>query len=145
MSINHYGQKLLDLCLDTKLRSRNGRMRGDLQLYITYRVMYNIYSLSIWILHFGKRPDPVSSSAALKQFIRFPHPSQIFHSKKKEIASVKQDERQLKHSRKKTPKTEYSQSLCEETTKVAGPFFEKDNNKSSGIGNILGKTQKKET
>ena len=46
MSINHYGQKLLDLCLDTKLRSRNGRMRGDLQLYITYRVMYNIYSLA---------------------------------------------------------------------------------------------------
>lgn len=92
---------------------------------------------------FGERPDPVSSSATLKQFIRFPHPCQIFHSKKKELASVKQDERQLKHSRKKTPKTEYTQRLCEEKTKVVGPFFEKDNDNSSGIGNILGKTHKK--
>lgn len=47
------------------------------------------------------------------------------------------------NSRVETPKTEYSQRLCEEKTKVAGSFFEKDNDNSSGIGNILGKTHKK--
>ena len=35
ISINHYGQQLLDLCIAGKLRILNGRTRGDLQGHIT--------------------------------------------------------------------------------------------------------------
>ena len=35
-SVNEYGQQLLDLCIETKLRILNGRMRGDLQGHLTY-------------------------------------------------------------------------------------------------------------
>lgn len=143
MSINYYGKKLLYLSLDTKLRSRNGRMRGDLQLYITYRVIYNIYSRNIWILYLEKDLIHYLPVLHWSNLSGSPILVKYFTQKKKELASVKQDERQLKHSRKKTPKTEYTQRLCEEKTKVVGPFFEKDNDNSSGIGNILGKTHKK--
>ena len=36
ISINEYGQQLLDLCIAAKLRIFNGRTRRDLQGYITY-------------------------------------------------------------------------------------------------------------
>ena len=36
ISINEYGQQLLDLCIATKLRILNGRTMGDLQGHITY-------------------------------------------------------------------------------------------------------------
>ena len=36
ISINDYGQQLLDLCIAAKLRILNGRTRGDLQGHITY-------------------------------------------------------------------------------------------------------------
>ena len=36
ISINEYGQQLLDLCRAAKLRILNGRTRGDLQGHITY-------------------------------------------------------------------------------------------------------------
>ena len=36
ISINEYGQQLLDLCIAAKLRILNGRTRGDLQGHITY-------------------------------------------------------------------------------------------------------------
>ena len=35
-SVNQYGQQLLDLCIETKLRILNGRTRGDLQGYLTH-------------------------------------------------------------------------------------------------------------
>ena len=35
-SVNDYGQQLLDLCIETKLRILNGRTRGDLQRHLTY-------------------------------------------------------------------------------------------------------------
>ena len=36
ISINEYGQQLLDLCIASKLRILNGRTRGDHQGHITY-------------------------------------------------------------------------------------------------------------
>ena len=35
-SVNEYGQQLLDLCIETKLRILNGRTRGDLQGHLTH-------------------------------------------------------------------------------------------------------------
>ena len=35
-SVNEYGQQLLNLCIETKLRILNGRTRGDLQGHLTY-------------------------------------------------------------------------------------------------------------
>ena len=35
-SVNEYGQQLLDLCTETKLRILNRRTRGDLQGHLTY-------------------------------------------------------------------------------------------------------------
>ena len=36
ISINDYGQQLLDICIAAKLRILNGRTRRDLQGHITY-------------------------------------------------------------------------------------------------------------
>ena len=35
-SMNEYGRQLLDLCIETKLRVLNGRVRGDFQGHLTY-------------------------------------------------------------------------------------------------------------
>ena len=151
ISINYYGQKLLDFCIAVKLRVLNGRTIGSLQGHTTYIgnkghstvdlvLASEICHLQSGLIHYLSVLYLKHLSYNRRILLKI---SSLTHSLRNQIEpkNVTLEEKQSQYKEKKTLEKDYSERISQETKKVKNSIINTTNKSISDIDDILGKLQ----
>ena len=155
ISINYYGQKLLDFCIAVKLRVLNGRTIGSLQGHTTYVgnkghstvdlvLASEICHLQSGLIHYLSVLYLKHLSYNRRILLKISSLNPIStHSLRNQIEpkNVTLDEKQSQYKKKKTLEKDYSERISQETKKVKNSIINTTNKSISDIDDILGKLQ----